>query len=83
MVGTICKAIRICTNELPSFIEIPGLGRVKGGPYDKVVNLLQEYQTERSLEKDSAIDGPMREKEVESFTVLNSLHIATSRESSQ
>jgi hypothetical protein len=51
-------------NNLLSFIEILGLGESKAGPYEKIMKLVHEYQIARTLYNESAVDGPMREKEV-------------------
>ena len=50
-----------------SFIEIAGLGESETGPYKKIMNLVREYQTNRSLCNESDIDGPLRAKEVKYY----------------
>ena len=57
----------IYANKLVSFIEIFGLGESDAGPYRKIMNLVQEYQTKRTLEHESDVDDFMREKEVKYY----------------
>lgn len=57
----------IYTNKLLSFIEIPGLGESEAGPYKKIMDLVHEYQNTRTLKEESAVEGPIREKEVKDY----------------
>jgi hypothetical protein len=50
-----------------SFIEIPRPEELEAGRHEKIKTLIQEYQAQRNLKNETAVNDLMREKEIKHY----------------